>query len=82
MATDHVRGHGRDIFRTLRAKEAPEYIKANWHGTSWIMEVIAKGTRDGKPFNTVHRFITSLRTTPEALLRLVRERWGNCFAQA
>lgn len=52
------------------------HIKANWHGTSWIAEVIATGIRDGKPFKATHRFITSLRTTPEALLRLVRERWS------
>ena len=37
--------------------------------------MIATGTRDGKPFKATHRFITSLRTTPEALLQLVRERW-------
>ena len=76
MATDHEIGHGRDICWTLRAKEAPQHIKANWHGTSWIAEVIATGIRDGKPFKATHRFITSLRTTPEALLRLVRERWS------
>ena len=76
MATDHEIGHGRDIRWTLRAKEAPEHIKANWHGTSWIAEVIATGIRDGKPFKATHRFITSLRTTPDALLRLVRERWS------
>jgi hypothetical protein len=52
MATDHEIGHGRDIAWNLRAKEAPEHIKANWHGTSWIVEVIAKGTRDGyTPFH-------------------------------
>jgi predicted transposase YbfD/YdcC len=76
MATDHEVSHGRDITWTLRAKEAPEHIKVNWHGTSWIAEVIATGTRDSKPFKATHRFITSLRTTPEALLRLVRERWS------
>jgi len=38
--------------------------------------VIATGTRDGKPFKATHQFITSLRTTPDALLRLVRERWS------
>jgi hypothetical protein len=32
--------------------------------------MIATGTRDGKPFRATHRFITSLRTTPEALLGL------------
>ena len=40
------------------------------------MEVSADGTRDGKPFQAQHLFITSLRTTPEALLRLVRDRWS------
>ncbi len=50
MATDHEVGHGRDITWALRAKEAPEHIKANWYGVSWIAEVIATGTRDGKPF--------------------------------
>ena len=41
-----------------------------------MAEVIATGMRDGKPFKATHRFITSLRTTPDALLRLVRERWS------
>jgi hypothetical protein len=76
MATDHEIGHGRDICWTLRAKEAPGHIKANWNGTSWIAEVIATGIRDGKLFKATHRFITSLRTTPEALLRQRRERWS------
>lgn len=25
---------------------------------------------------TIHRFITSVRTTPDALLRLIRQRWS------
>jgi hypothetical protein len=36
----------------------------------------AYGTRDGKPFQATHLFITSLRTTPETLLQLVRDRWS------
>ncbi len=40
------------------------------------MEVTASGTRDGKPFQATHLFLTSLRTTPEALLQLVRDRWS------
>lgn len=75
-ATDVEKRHGRQTRWELKAKEAPEHIKANWPGTSWIAEVIATGIRDGKPFKATHRFITSLRTTPEALLRLVRERWS------
>ena len=49
------------------------------------MEVSTSGIRDGKPFQTTHlayfmqrtsRCDTSLRTTPEALLQLVRDRWS------
>ena len=40
-----------------------------------IAEVTATGNPDCKLFKATHRFITSLRTTPEAVLQLVRERW-------
>jgi hypothetical protein len=40
------------------------------------VEVAATGTHDGKPFQASHLFLTSLRTTPEALLQLVRDRWS------
>jgi len=40
------------------------------------VEVKATGSRNGKSFRAIHLFLTSLRTTPEALLRLVRERWS------
>lgn len=74
VATDHEVGHGREITWTLRAKEAPEHIRSAWSGTSWIVEVVTEGRRDGQPFRATHLFLTSLRTTPEALLRLVRDR--------
>ncbi len=76
MATDHEVAHGRDITWTLRAKQAPEHISEAWVGTSWIVEVVARGIRDGKPFQATHLFLTSLRTTPESLLHLVRDRWS------
>ncbi len=60
----------------LRAKQAPDHITEAWVGTSWIVEVMASGTRDGKPFRATQLFLTSLRTTPEALLQLVRDRWS------
>ena len=50
----------------MRAQEVPVSIQANWHGTSLIAEVTATGIRDIKPFKAMHRFITGLRTTPEA----------------
>lgn len=76
MAMDHEISHGRNITWTLRAKQAPEHIREGWAGTSWIVEVTATGRRDGKPFQATHLFLTSLRTTPEALLQLVRDRWS------
>jgi len=54
VATDHEASHGRDIAWTLRAKRAPEHIREAWIGTSWIVEVFAVGTRDGKPFQATH----------------------------
>jgi hypothetical protein len=77
MASDHEIGHGRNTTPTLRAKEAPEHIREAWIGTSWIVEVTASGSRDGKPFRATHLFLTSLRTTPEAPLQLVRDRWSS-----
>jgi len=71
----HEVGHGRDITWTLRAKEAPQHIREAWIGTSWVVDVTASGTRDGKPFRATHLFLTSLRTTPDALLQMVRDHW-------
>jgi hypothetical protein len=76
VATDHEISHGRNITWSLRAKQAPTHIAETWVGTSWIVEVTATGSRDGKPFQAQHFFLTSLRTTPEALLQLVRDRWS------
>jgi predicted transposase YbfD/YdcC len=76
LAVDKEIGHGRDITWMLRAKEAPEHIREAWLGTSRIVEVATTGTRDGKPFNAKYLFLTSLRTSPEGLLQLVRNRWS------
>ena len=54
----------------------PEHIREAWVGTSWIVEVKATGFREGKHFQATHLFLASLRTTPEALLRQVRDRWS------
>ena len=40
------------------------------------MEVAATGRCDGKAFQATHLFLTSLRTTPQVLLQLVRDRWS------
>ncbi len=70
MATDHEVGHDRDITWTLRAKQAPEHISEAWIGTSWIVEVTASGTRDGKPFQATHLVLTSLRTATPSSMRM------------
>jgi predicted transposase YbfD/YdcC len=45
VATDHEAGHGRDITWMLRARQASEHISEAWIGTSWIVDVMASGTR-------------------------------------
>jgi len=75
-ATHHEISHRREITWVLRAKEAPEHIKADWPGSAWIVELLASGSRDSKSFKARHLFITSLGTTPEALPRLIQERWS------
>jgi len=41
-----------------------------------VQVVTTTTTRKGKRKAACHRFITSIRTTPEALLRLIRQRWS------
>jgi predicted transposase YbfD/YdcC len=76
-ASDHEKRHGRDTLWELSAKEAPEHIKENWPGSAWIVEVITDTLTTGGQ-STVRRqlFLTSIRTTPEALLCLLRQRWS------
>jgi hypothetical protein len=54
VATDQEISHGRDITWTLPTKEAPQHIRVSWVGTSWIVEMTATGTRDGRPFQAQH----------------------------
>ena len=78
-------GHGRTTTWTLRAREATDVIRQDWPGVSWVIELVVTGTRKGKRYRHVHYFVsakrtsrcdTSLRTSANALLRLVRQRWG------
>ena len=66
-AMDFEKRHGRHTTWELSAKEAPEHIKANWPGSAWIVEMTTMTTtRKGTRKAACHRFITSIRTTPEA----------------
>ena len=69
--------HGRDTIWVLRAKEAPEQIRENWPGCSWIIELSSTTvTRQGKRAVRALSFIATVRTAAGALLRLIRQRWG------
>ena len=75
-ATDHEKRHGRDTVWELHAKEAPEPIRAHWPGSAWIVDVSTRTeTRKGTS-NVRYLSITSIRTSPEALLRRIRQRWS------
>ncbi len=75
-ATDQEKRHGRNTRWEIRAKEAPEHIKETWPGSAWIVELTTtKTTRKGTR-SVRHFFINSVRTTPEALLHLIRQRWS------
>ena len=76
VISDFDASHGRYVRWTLRARNASEAIRERWASASWIIELVSTGRRDDKPFHHVHFFITTLRTSPKALLRLVRQRWA------
>jgi len=67
---------GRRVRWTLRARNATGAIRERWAGASWIIELVSTGRRVGKPCHHVYLFITTLRTSPKALLRLLRQRWA------
>ena len=76
-ATAQRKKHGRVTTWEMRAKAAPDHIKANWPGVSWIIEMITTNvTRRAQQVPRAHYFLTSLRNKPEALLRLIRQRWS------
>ena len=76
VISDFEASHGRHVRWQLRARNATDAIRERWVGASWIIELVSSGRRDGEPFHHVHLFITTLRTSSKALLRLVRQRWA------
>jgi hypothetical protein len=76
QASASERGHGRESTWTLRAMEAPEWIKEIWPGSALIIAVRSVGTREGRPIEETRYYVTSLRTTATALLQHVRDRWS------
>ena len=72
----HEVGHGRDIVWTLRAMPAPDWVIEQWPGSATIIAVRSQGVRDGRRVDETRYYVTSLRTSAKALLRLVRNRWS------
>ena len=70
------RSHGRDITWTLLGMPAPEWVEENWPGSATVIAVRSKGKRNGKFIDETRYYVTSLRTSAEALLRHVRVRWS------
>ena len=70
------RSHGRDITWTLLGKPAPEWVVENWPGSATVIAVRSKGRRNGKSIDETRYYVASLRTSAEALLRQVRDRWS------
>jgi len=55
---------------------ATDHEVSHGRDLTWVLELTTSGSRDGRAFQATHLLITSLRTSPEGLLRLVRERWS------
>ena len=70
------RRHGRDITWSLLGMPAPEWVVENWPGSVTVVAVRSKGRRNGKSIDETRYYVTSLRTSAEALLRHVRDRWS------
>ena len=55
---------------------APDWVIEQWPGSATIIVVRSQGTRNGRPVDETRYYVTSLRTSAKALLRLVRNRWS------
>ncbi len=76
QATRRERKRGRDLTWTLRGMPAPEWCVENWPGSATILAVRSKGIREGKAVDEIRYDVTSLRTSAQALLQHVRDRWS------
>jgi hypothetical protein len=85
QASKRERKHRQDITWTLRAMPAPEWVVENWPGSATVIAVRGKGIHDGKPTDETRYYVfaertyrcdTSLRTSANALLQHVRDRWS------
>ena len=65
---------------------APDWVIEQWPGSATIIAVRSQGVRDGRPVDETRYYVTSLRTSAKALLRLVRRgrpaKWCKCWGSA
>jgi predicted transposase YbfD/YdcC len=72
----HERTRDRQTTRIATVFELSEDIKASWSGAQLGVEVIRQGTRQGEPHAERHYYLTSWRTTADALQARIRAHWG------
>ena len=53
----------------------PEWVLENWPGSSTILAVRYKGSRDRKSVDETGYTVSSLRTSAKGLMKHVRVRW-------
>jgi hypothetical protein len=68
------RSHGRDITWPLLGMPAPEWVVENWPGSATVIAVHSKGRRNGKSIDETRYYVTSLRTSAEAVRRRLGRR--------
>lgn len=54
------KGNGREITRTIGIFDLPIEVKKSWAGAQRFMKVSQVGSRQGKPYQEVHYYLTSL----------------------
>jgi len=70
------RTRDRQTTRIATVFELSEDIKAAWSGAQLGIAVIRQGTRQGEPHSEAHYYLTSWRTTADALQARIRAHWG------
>lgn len=73
---DNEQGHQRVIQRTVAVFDCLAGIAKDWLGLRRFVRVERQGTRQGKPYEQVSYYITSLATTAQQFANGIRGHWG------
>lgn len=69
-------GHQRLTQRTVEVFDCLAGIAEDWLGVQRCLRVQRQGTRNGKPYNQLSYYITSLATTAQRFAEGIRGHWG------